>query len=133
MKKPKLLDAHALLSWLQGEQGSEEVRTLLLAAQRGEENLLASPINVGEVYYIAWRRVGREEATRFLQSLPLFPIEVCSVSEQLVWRAAEIKAQTGLSYADCFAVGTALKRGAEIVTGDPDFKQVEQTVEVLWI
>jgi len=38
-----------------------------------------------------------------------------------------------MSYADCFAAALAKDRKAHVVTGDPEFKQVEQEVQVLWV
>ena len=38
-----------------------------------------------------------------------------------------------LSYADCFAVASALRHDACILTGDPEFKNVEQIVEIDWV
>jgi predicted nucleic acid-binding protein len=47
-----------------------------------------------------------------------------------VLEAARIKARYAIAYADCFAVATALREGAPIVTGDPQFKKVEDIVQV---
>jgi len=38
-----------------------------------------------------------------------------------------------MSYADCFAVATALRFNAAILTGDPEFKKIEKTVSVEWL
>lgn len=38
-----------------------------------------------------------------------------------------------MSYADCFAVATAIKEKATIIIGDPDFKQIEKIVSVEWL
>ena len=51
-------------------------------------------------------------------------------SAEIVWKGAEIKACHPIAYADCPAGATALQRGASLVTGDPDFKEVEHLVEV---
>jgi len=50
-----------------------------------------------------------------------------------VINAAKIKAEHPLSFADCFAVVTARKYNAVIMTGDPEFKRVEQLVEIEWL
>jgi ribonuclease VapC len=47
--------------------------------------------------------------------------------------AAKIKAQYPISYADCFAVATAIREKAVVITGDPDFKHVEKIVEIDWL
>jgi predicted nucleic acid-binding protein len=51
----------------------------------------------------------------------------------LARQAALFKSGKKISYADCFAAALAKLRRAELVTGDPDFKQVEWKVQVLWI
>ena len=52
---------------------------------------------------------------------------------QDVIHAAKIKARYPMSYADCFAVATAIKEKAAIITGDPDFKHIEKIVSVEWL
>jgi ribonuclease VapC len=50
-----------------------------------------------------------------------------------VIQAARIKAEYPLSFADCFAVATARKNNSVIMTGDPEFKRIENLVTVEWI
>ena len=38
-----------------------------------------------------------------------------------------------MSYADCFAAALAQRESAAVVTGDPDFRQVEQLVAIDWL
>ena len=45
-----------------------------------------------------------------------------------VWRILYL-----LSFNDCFAVSNARRENAIIVTGDPDFKNVEHIVEIEWL
>jgi hypothetical protein len=44
-----------------------------------------------------------------------------------------VKAQFPLSYADAFAISTALRSQAMVVTGDPEFRAVAHLVEILWL
>ena len=44
-----------------------------------------------------------------------------------------VKARFPLSYADAFAVATAIRLGVCLVTGDPEFAAVEDTVDIVWI
>ena len=44
-----------------------------------------------------------------------------------------IKTQFPISYADALAVSLAQELSAAIVTGDPEFKQIESLLTVLWI
>ena len=52
---------------------------------------------------------------------------------ELVLAAARIKAQFPVSYADCFALATAIRYEAPIVTGDPEFKRFERQVPIQWV
>jgi predicted nucleic acid-binding protein len=45
----------------------------------------------------------------------------------IVWR------RYSLSFADCFAVSTARREKARILTGDPEFKKVIDLAEIEWI
>lgn len=65
-----------------------------------------------------------------VQSLP---IEILEVSHDLVLDAAHIKANHPLSDVDAFAVATAMKEKAIVLTGDPEFESVEMLVTVEWL
>jgi len=60
-------------------------------------------------------------------------LTVLSVTDSLVFQAAELKAQYPLSYADCFALACAVNHSATLVTGDPEFKTVSHLIEISWI
>lgn len=60
-------------------------------------------------------------------------IEILPATNDLVFRAAELKACFAMSYADCFAAASAVEHDATLVTGDPEFRQVEHLVKILWI
>ena len=55
------------------------------------------------------------------------------VNFNAVISASKIKAQHALSFADCFAVATAQRENAVILTGDPEFKTVEKFVKIDWL
>jgi ribonuclease VapC len=38
-----------------------------------------------------------------------------------------------MSYADAFAVVSAMEHTAILVTGDPEFRQVEHLVRIIWV
>jgi len=91
-------------------------------------------INIGETFYILARERGLEKAEYFINAiLPNLPINKIGNGFAEVMEAARLKAQYPISYADCFAVATALREKAVIITGDPDFKHVEKMVEIDWL
>jgi ribonuclease VapC len=67
---------------------------------------------------------------RYLETLPL---EIVSNGYAAVIDAAKIKARFPLSYADAFAVATAIRLGACVVTGDREFAAVENIVDIVWL
>lgn len=132
-KKTKLLDSFAVLQWTQKEQGWQRIKNLLELAKKDRETLIMSQINLGEVYYKSIRMIGLASAKKFLETFYLLPIDIIHPSHNLIWRAAEIKAEYPIALADCFAIATALESDAIILTGDPEFKIVEKLVTIEWI
>jgi len=134
VKRKRLLDSFAMIAYLNKEKGFKEVREVMSEAQKTGHPVLMNEINVGEVYYILFRKRGRKKAEYFLWTiLPSLPILTVSNAFEDVVNAAEIKAENPLSFADCFAVDTARKNHAVIMTGDPEFKNVEQLFAIQWI
>jgi predicted nucleic acid-binding protein len=61
------------------------------------------------------------------------PILLVQNDFQDVIDAARIKAEYPLSFGDCFAVATARRESAIILTGDPEFKKIEHLAEIEWL
>ena len=130
MKKKRLLDSFALLAYLKKEKGHERIKSLL----SHDEVILMNEINLGEVFYILARERGMSQAEYFINViLPSLPIIRMGNVFEDVLAAAKIKGGHALSFADCFAAATAIRENAAIITGDPEFKQLEKEVEIEWI
>ncbi len=132
-KKKLLLDAYAVFAWIQDEPGAQSVEDLLYQAQGNRAQVLISVINLGEIYYRCARVQDLPFARDILEKLKLLPVKTYPCPDDLVLEASEIKAQYPISYADAFAVATALREDAGIVTGDPDFKKFKDLVAVEWL
>jgi predicted nucleic acid-binding protein len=131
VKKKSVLDAFALLAYLEGEDGHAKVRDLMASSAA---DLLINGINLGEIYYIVARAHGMQAADHFLTViLPSLPITVVDNSFDDVIEAARLKACHAISYADCFAAALAIRVHAPIVTGDPDFRKLGKAVAVDWL
>lgn len=133
MHSTYVLDSFAILALLEGEEAGKEVEKLLRQAQQGKAHLLMTWVNVGEVIYTVERRYGREKAYQVLALLELSPVEFVPVDRTLALRAASIKATHSIAYADTFAIALAMEKNAVVVTGDPEFKQVANAVQILWL
>jgi ribonuclease VapC len=128
-----LLDSFAVLAWVQDEPGAERVEALLIQAQRQKVPLLLNVINLGEVYYRLARHHGHPFAQEVIRQLEILPLQLFPCDASLTLEAARIKADFPMAYADAFAVATALREGAAVVTGDPEFRQVEHLVTIDWL
>jgi uncharacterized protein len=132
-----VLDAHALMVLFNDEPGAEEVEKILLKAERGNPQLLMSVINWGEIYYSIYRGASPDAAESKAHEIAGMPIELVSVDSrdlELVREAALFKATKKMSYADCFAAALAKTRNAELVTGDREFKVVENELKkIRWV
>jgi PIN domain nuclease of toxin-antitoxin system len=129
--KAYILDAYALLAFLEAEEGGEMVRDLLSAPGN---RFYISAVNLGEVYYIVLRERGGEAAARVEGELKLAPnIRIEAANWERAKMAAKLKARGGISYADCFAAALAMEKNAPLLTGDPEFEQVSDVVQVIWL
>jgi len=131
MKKRSLLDSFALLAYLKQEDNYEIVKNLFSSK---ESQALMNEMNIGETFYVLARERGMEAGEYFISViLPNLPITKIGNAFEDVIHAATIKAQYPISYADSFAVATAIRENAVIVTGDPDFKHVQEIVKIEWL
>jgi len=90
-------------------------------------------INIGEVYYMTAKDRSLEQAEDFLRRLETLPIQAVGNSFATALEAAKLKARFPISYADAFAVATAIRMAAVVVTGDPEFRRVEHLVKIDWL
>lgn len=129
----KVLDTHALMAYLEKEPGYEKVRDIFTAAAESGKPCLMTYVNWGEVYYQTYREGGAHQAEDMMDLVATFPIELIDISRDIARQAAIYKATKKMSYADCFAAALAKLRKAKLITGDKEFKQVEDEVKILWI
>ena len=128
-----LLDSFALLRFIQKEPGNEPVKAILENAQTGKAFVMLNVINMGEIIYTVQRRFGLQFKLEVVMNISRLGIVILPATNDLVFRAAELKARFAMSYADTFAVASAIEHSATLVTGDPEFRQVEDLVRILWV
>ena len=130
----RIIDAHALMVFLEREPGYEKVESLFVSATEKDNYLLMSSVNFGEVYYIVLRECGQSKANEIEKVIQTLPIEVVNADMQLAKEAGRFKAvKRHISYADCFAAALAKLNKGELITGDKEFKAVEDEVRIAWI
>jgi ribonuclease VapC len=85
------------------------------------------------MYYIAYREGGQDIIETYQLNVDKFPIQVVSPDQEITRLAAIIKATNKVSYADAFAAALANLKNASLVTGNPEFKQLENDINLIWI
>jgi ribonuclease VapC len=128
-----LFDSFVILRFLQKEKGAERVRELLVEASRLQLPCYMNVINFGEVLYTTQRRFGVQARMQVFIAVQQLDITLLPCTESLVYRAAELKAVYPISYADTFALASAIEHQACVVTGDPEFRRVEHLVKIEWV
>lgn len=133
MPAAPILDSHALLAFLRGEPGEEQVAALLEKAGIRDIPLHMTEVNYAEVKYSVLRSDGPGRWEEIARNLPALPIEFHPGDRRLSDLAADFKARFKMSLADAFAAALAKERKAELVTGDPEFKALEKEVKIVWL
>ena len=128
-----LLDSFALLAYLNDEAGKARVQALLSLAEERKCRLVMCLVNLGEVLYIVERKKGLPPAQSVLALVESLPVELLDANRDLILDAAHIKAHHSLSYADAFAVASAIREQATVLTGDPEFEFVADLIKVEWL
>lgn len=129
----RVLDASALMAYLEKESGYEKVQKSFVKAAETGKNLLMTSVNWGEVYYVLARNYGIKKTERIQRVIDTFPVEIVSVDLTLAKQAAVYKATKKMPYMDCFAASLAKICKAELMTGDKEFKTLEDEIAILWI
>lgn len=129
----RVLDAHGLLVFLEREKGYKKVEQFFMEAVEKKSNLLMSCVNFGEIYYIILREQGARKVHEIEAVIHTLPIEIVDVNMAIAKEAAQFKAFKKLSYADCFSAALAKIHKAELVTGDKEFKSVENEIKIAWV
>ena len=117
-----VIDASALLRFVDGETGAERVEDLLNRARQETVELLMSSINWGEVVYSVLKAHGPDNGRALLPKLRNLPISIVPADASGAETAAKFKHAYRIPYADSFAGSLAVNENASLLTADHDFK-----------
>lgn len=111
-----VLDACAMIAYLNGEPGAQVVDGLL---RNKERECYAHSINLCEVYYDALRAADEATAEQAVTDLLAAGVIERDELDPVLWRAAgKIKSRGRISIADAFCAALAQRLGGEAVTSD---------------
>jgi len=133
MTKTYVLDANAVLDFVEDGPGAERVERLFQDARRQNITVLISVLNWGEIFYYLWRERGEESARTTLANLSRLSLELVPVDLPQALKAGEIKARHKIPYVDCIAAALAMLQQAKLVTADRDFEKLGRQLPILWI
>jgi predicted nucleic acid-binding protein len=128
--KDYVLDANAILRYFLKGPGIEVLDRIFARAERGEAMVAMSVINRGEALYTLAKHAGMLAAIETFRALSHY-VESVDVNEQFATEAATLKFTYKAGYADCFAAVLAIRRGATLVTADPDFTKFGKLLKIL--
>lgn len=128
-----VLDTWPLIAFFEEQSSAKEVEKILHASHQNGQNLILSSVNAGEVWYTVAHAHSAEDADMIIEEIHQLRIRIEPVSWDLTKTAARFKVGGGISYADCFAAALAKRRNAPLVTGDREFQQLENEIEIIWV
>jgi predicted nucleic acid-binding protein len=131
-----LLDACALIAFLDKEPEGIKVKSLFERVNAEEAEIYISIINLTEVLYHFIGSIGEIAAVELMKSMMELPVTVIRIiTDEVYHEAARLKVRRSLSFADTFVCATAKSLDAIIVTKDGEIKKVEASegLSLLWI
>jgi predicted nucleic acid-binding protein len=134
-RKPKalVLDSWSVLAYLEDEPAGQQVADVIADAHESDTPLMMTVVNAGEIWYITARETSEDDADRTIMELTQLGIQFFDADWKLAREASRFKVKGKMSFADCFAAALAKENKADLVTGDPEFKQVEGEVKIHWL
>jgi predicted nucleic acid-binding protein len=131
--KAYVLDASALLAFVEKTRDAIKVNELLKEVLRGHAEISMSAVNYGEVYGIILRKHGADRANWAVNTVRPLPIRMVDATPQRSLRAAEIKSKYKLYQIDSFAAALAIECKATLITSDADFRRLGHSFPTLWL
>ena len=127
-----VLDACALIAYLNDEEGGERVEQRLLEAAEARVTMFVTAVNVCEVYYDCLRTRGAEEAKRLMEQVQGLPVEIVrTIDDALLREAGRMKVEERISLADAFALAIARLKNAKVLSSDHhEFDRIEEKGEI---
>ncbi len=131
--KAFVLDSWAVVAYFEDEPAGGQIADLIASAHEEGIPVFMSIVNVGEVWYITAREISAEDADTMVKEMRDLRIQFEDVDWEITLEAARFKSKQKMSYADCYATALAKIKGANLITGDIEFKAVEDQVKIQWV
>ena len=113
--KEYVLDANAVLIYLEDRDGANKMRHLFEQTERQQVRLSMSVVNWGEVFYVLAKKSGEQRTRQVLNPLRK-GVDLYAADFGQAELAATLKHKYKIGYADSFAAALALTNKATLVT-----------------
>ena len=111
-----ILDASAMIAFLQGEPGAEVMESVLKDTKKKK---VAHGVNMCEMYYHFLRQNNEAAAEGAVSTFLGLKVIVREDMDSAFWReVGQLKRAHTLALGDCFCIALAKRLGGEVVTSD---------------
>ena len=127
MKEDKELyvfDTSALLTYIEDEEGSEYVESLLTRAEKGEVIIYVAFVSLMEVFYITAQEKDDSEAMDRVKWIRSLSVKIVESDENLNMSAGRLKTKNRISVADVYVVAVCQEHNGILVHKDPEFEKI---------
>ena len=128
--KEYVLDANALVRLFRDTPGADEVQAVLERAKAGRAHVFISVVNLAEVFYVLSKYFSAEKVHSLI-SIARSAIEPAPVDAEVALATAALRVRFKVGLADCFAAELTIRKGAALVTADPEFARFGKLLKVL--
>lgn len=132
MKKNKevyILDTSALLTYIENEEGAEDVEKLLIRAEKEDVIIYLAFISLTEVYYITMKERDESVALKRVELIKSLAVSVEESNEELNLFAGKLKATNRISLADAYIAALCHEHNGVLVHKDPEFEKILPSVK----
>ena len=123
-KEVYVFDTSALLTYIEDEEGSEYVESLLIRAEKGEVIIYVAFVSLMEVFYITAKEKDESEAMDRVKLIQSLSVSIVESNESLNISAGSLKAKNRISVADAYVVTVCQEHNGILVHKDPEFEKI---------
>jgi predicted nucleic acid-binding protein len=123
-KEVYVFDTSALLTYIEDEEGSEYVESLLIRAEKGEVIIYVAFVSLMEVFYITAKEKDESEAMDRVKLIQSLSVSIVESNESLNISAGSLKAKNRISVADAYVVAVCQEHNGILVHKDPEFEKI---------
>lgn len=127
-KKIYILDTSALLTYIEDEEGSDDVEKLLIKAEKGDVEIYIVFISLTEIFYITIQEKDEPEALERIKLIQSLSVKFVESYEDLNLKAGKLKAGNRISLADSYIAALCQEFKGILVHKDPEFEKISPSI-----